>query len=150
MLFVGAHVGGVSYPTLPPCSSVLVCPCLACLPLNLPSTVYFLRASSSEPKQQFHLFCQCWECTQTSLVVSLPALLDAKPEDFTHMPALPFLSLSFTVCMSFLECQSLSQWWRVLRRDHLCVVDIEPFIWCAFTEWLSLQWKYGQKLFGSD
>lgn len=90
-------VGGVSHATLPPCSSVLVCPCLACPPLNLPPAVSFLRASSSEPKQQFHLFCQGWECTQPSLAVFLPAPLDAKPVDLTHMPALPFLLLSFTL-----------------------------------------------------
>lgn len=97
MLFVGADVGGVSHATLPPCSSVLVCPCLACPPLYLPPAVSFLRASSSEPKQQFHLFCQGWECTQPSLAVFLPAPLDAKPVDLTHMPALPFLLLSFTL-----------------------------------------------------
>lgn len=97
MLFIGAHVGGVSHATLPPCSSVLVCPCLACPPLHLPSMVSFLRASPSEPKQQFHLFCQSWECTQPSLVVFLPAQLGAKPVDFTHMPALPFLFHSFTL-----------------------------------------------------
>lgn len=97
MLFVGADVGGVSHATLPPCSSVLVCPCLACPPLHLPPAVSFLRASSSEPKQQFHLFCQGWECTQPSLAVFLPAPLDAKPVDLTHMPALLFLLLSFTL-----------------------------------------------------
>lgn len=97
MLFVGADVGGVSHATLPPCSSVLVCPCLACPPLHLPPVVSFLRASSSEPKQQFHLFCRGWECTQPSLAVFLPAPLDAKPVDLTHMPALPFLLLSFTL-----------------------------------------------------
>lgn len=97
MLFVGAHVGGVSHPALPPCSNVLVCPRLACPPLHLPSTVSFWRASSSEPKQQFHLFCQSWECTQPSLVVFMPAQQDAKPVDFTHMPALPLLFLSFTL-----------------------------------------------------
>ncbi len=69
MLLVGAAAGGVSHATLPPCSNVLVCPCLACPPLHLPPTVSFLRANSSEPKQQFHLFCQGWECTQPSLAV---------------------------------------------------------------------------------
>ena len=104
MLFVGADVGGVSHATLPPCPSVLVCPCLACPPLHLPPAVSFLRASSSEPKQQFHLFCQGWECTQPSLAVFLPAPLDAKPVDLTHMPALLFL-FSFTASVWFGEGQ---------------------------------------------
>lgn len=100
VLSVGADV---SRATQPPCSSVLVCPCLACPPLRLPPAVSFLRASSSEPKQQFHLFCQGWECTQPSLVVLLPAPLDAKPVDLTDMPAPLFLCF-LSVCLSLCQC----------------------------------------------
>lgn len=120
MLFVGANVGGVSHATLPPCSSVLICPCLACPPLHLAPAVSFLRASSSEPKQQFHLFCQGWECAQPSLAVFLPSPLDAKPVALTHMPALLSFAFFHSVCLSRWQCQWLSHWWRVLRRDHLC------------------------------
>uniref|UniRef100_A0A3Q2NZT8 ADP-ribosylation factor-like 15a n=1 Tax=Fundulus heteroclitus TaxID=8078 RepID=A0A3Q2NZT8_FUNHE len=80
VLFVEAEIVGVNHATRPPSSSVLVCPCQACPPLCFPPAVPFLRASSPEPKQQHHLFCQGWECTQPSFTASLPALVDAKPE----------------------------------------------------------------------
>lgn len=92
--------------TLPPCSSVLVCPCLASPPLDFPPVVSFLRASSSEPKQQLHLFCQDWECTQPSLALLLPAPVHAKPVDLPPLPDLLFLFLSFTV--SVWVCDSAS------------------------------------------
>lgn len=107
LLFVGTDAGVVSHATLPPCSSVLACPRLACPPLHLPAVVSFLRASSSEPKQQFHLFSQGWECTQPSLAVFLPAPLGAKPVDLTHMPALLLLSLSFSLSASVCDSASV-------------------------------------------
>lgn len=43
------------------------------------------------------------------------------------------LSCAFfqSVCPSLWQCQCLSQWWRVLRRDHLCVYVIVNLSRCA-------------------
>lgn len=104
-------------------------------PCTFASTLSFLRASSSEPRQQFHLFCQSWACTQPSLVVFPPAQLDAKPVDFTHMPVFPFLYLYFTLSLCLWPCQCLNQWGRVLRRCHFCGYVILNLLYRVQSKW---------------
>lgn len=124
MLFVGAEVGGVSDATLPPCSSVLVCPCLVYPPCHFPPAESFLMASFSELKQQLHLFCQGWECTQPSLAMFLPATVNAKPVDLTSVPALLFLLLFFhCVCLSTSEYMTPAGF-KSLVKGTVCVAVV--------------------------
>lgn len=117
-----------------PCLSLSV-PVWPAHPCTFASTLSFLRASSSEPRQQFHLFCQSWACTQPSLVVFPPAQLDAKPVDFPHMPAFPFLYLYFTLSLYLWPCQCLNQWGRVLRRCRFCGYVILNLLYCVQSKW---------------
>lgn len=123
VLFVGAHVGGWCEPSNS--ATLIQCPCLACPSLHLASAC-FMRASSSEPKQQFHLFCQSWECTQPSLVVSPPAPIGCQTCGLHSCASLSLsLSLFHSVSLSLWQCWWLGQWGRVLRRCIFCYVILK-------------------------